>query len=366
MDPLTALLAAAAAAGPNTLQSQALTALRSAGPQESFFTRMGNPHPLQVQQLAQPTPQQLTPTITQPTMAPMAPTAFTQPLSAPTMPMASPMADPAPGALHLPTLQAIHRMQQQANPAPALVPTMPQLPAVQPTATMPRDMMEYTRPTFPHSPHGSWPSWHSWRCRTSKRTQCSAAKPADNGRETCAKHGTGQAQPAGTATRLPKPGQDAQLRPSSEPHAAPRRERQMRSLPSQDRSRSHTRPQHRRRRRSRSHHRDRRSGSHTARRGHPHRPRTPRSRSPSRHSRDRAFVLRSRSQLGKMPVPDLRLTEEWMTKWSYRAPPPQPVGIRAEASQSSRPPMEMEIFIPLDDSSILTWIFRVGGKPLED
>ena len=25
-----------------------------------------------------------------------------------------------------------------------------------------------------------------------------------------------------------------------------------------------------------------------------------------------------------------------------------------------------EIFIPLDDSSILTWIFRVGGKPLED
>ena len=41
MDPLTALLAAAAATGPNTLQSQALTALRSAGPQESFFTRMG-------------------------------------------------------------------------------------------------------------------------------------------------------------------------------------------------------------------------------------------------------------------------------------------------------------------------------------
>ena len=43
MDPLTTLLAAAAATG-NTLQSQALTALRSAGPQESFFTRVGNPH----------------------------------------------------------------------------------------------------------------------------------------------------------------------------------------------------------------------------------------------------------------------------------------------------------------------------------
>ena len=25
-----------------------------------------------------------------------------------------------------------------------------------------------------------------------------------------------------------------------------------------------------------------------------------------------------------------------------------------------------EIFIPLDDSSILTWILRVGGRPLED
>ena len=109
----------------------------------------------------------------------------------------------------------------------------------------------------------------------------------------------------------------------------------------QDRSRSHTRPQHRRRRRSRSHRRDRRSRSHGARRAHRHRPRTPRSRSPSRHSRDRAFVLRSRSQLGKLPVPDLRLTEEWMTKWSYTAPPPQPTGVREGASQSSRPPMEM-------------------------
>ena len=56
MDTLTTLLAAAAATGPNTLQSQALTALRSAGPQESFFTRMGNPHPLQRTQRNKPRP----------------------------------------------------------------------------------------------------------------------------------------------------------------------------------------------------------------------------------------------------------------------------------------------------------------------
>ena len=186
MDPLTALLAAAAAAtGPNTLQSQALAALRSAGPQESFFTRMGNPHPLQVQQLAQPAPPQLTPTITQPTMAPMAPTAFTQPLSVPTMPMASPMADPTTGALHLPTLQAIHRMQQ----APVLVPTMP--PS---GCTASRDGAKRPDRVYPD------------------QLSCT--------------HPTGQAQPASTTTRLSEAGQDTQLRPSSEPHAAPRRERQ--------------------------------------------------------------------------------------------------------------------------------------------
>ena len=153
MDPLTALLAAAAATGPNTLQSQALTALRSAGPQESFFTRMGNPHPLQVQQLTQPTPPQLTPIINQPTMAP---TAFAQPLSMPTMPMASPLADPTPGALHLPTLQAIHRMQQQTSPAPALVPTISQQRRCQETR------WSIPKPIFLHSLQGSWPSWHSW------------------------------------------------------------------------------------------------------------------------------------------------------------------------------------------------------------
>ena len=245
MDPLTALLAAAAATGPNTLQSQALTALRSAGPQESFFTRMGNPHPLQVQQLAQPTPPQLTPTITQPTMAPMAPTAFTQPLSMPTMPMASPLADPTTGALHLPTLQAIHNIQQQTSPAPVLVPTMPQLPAVQPTATMPRDPMEYTQTNFPAlTPRqlavlAQLETQDQQALRSSAHNvlqpslQTMAGRPAHN-------TGSGQTQPASTTTRLLEAGQDTQLRPSSEPHAAPRRERQTRRLPSQDRSRSHT------------------------------------------------------------------------------------------------------------------------------
>ncbi|CAE7569870.1 unnamed protein product, partial [Symbiodinium pilosum] len=114
MDPLTTLLAAAAATGPNTLQSQALTALRSAGPQESFFTRMGNPHPLHVQQLAQPTTPQFNSIIAQ--QAP-APTAVQQHFPMPIMPLASPLADPAPTALHIPTLQPIHTMQQQTSPA---------------------------------------------------------------------------------------------------------------------------------------------------------------------------------------------------------------------------------------------------------
>ena len=114
--------------------------------------------------------------------------------------------------------------------------------------------------------------------------------------------------------------------------------RDRRAVCVQDRSRSRTRPQHRRR--SRSHRRDRRSRSHGARKAHRHRPRTPRPRSPSRPSRDQAFILRSRSQLGKMPVPHLHLTEEWMMKWSYRAPPPQHTGPRAGFSQSSQPPME--------------------------
>ena len=315
MDPSTTVLAAAAATGPNTLQSQALTALRSA----------------------------LAPIIAQPTMAP---TAFAQPLSMPTMPMASPLADPTPGALHLPTLQAIHRMQQQASPALALVPTIPQLPTTQPTATMPRDAMEYTQTNFPALTPRQLAVLAQLEMQDQQALRSSAHNVLQPSLQTMAGRptqslGPGHTQLASTTTRLLEAGQDTQLRPSSEPQAAPRRERQTRRLPSQDRSRSHTRPQRRRHRRSRSHRRDRRSRSHGARRAHRHRPRTPKSRSPNRRSRDRAFVLRSRSQLGKLPVPDLRLTEEWMIKWSYRAPPPQPTGVREGASQSSRPPMEM-------------------------
>ena len=146
MDPLTTLLAAAAATGPNTFQSQALTALRSAGPQESYFTRMGNPHPLQMQQLGQPTAPQLNPIITHPVSAP---TALTQQIPMPILPLAHPMAEPATTGLHIPTLQAIHRMQQQAGPAPTMMPTMPQTPTVQPLAALPRDPTEYTQANFP-------------------------------------------------------------------------------------------------------------------------------------------------------------------------------------------------------------------------
>ena len=272
MDPLTTLLAAAAATGPNTLQSQALTALRSAGPQESFFTRMGNPHPLQLQQLAQPTTPQLTPIIAQPTMAP---TALTQPLSMPTMPMESPLADPTPSALHLPTLQAIHRMQQQASPAPALVPTMPQLPTTQPTATMPRDPMECTQANFPALTPRQLAVLAQLEMQDQQALRRSAHNVLQPSLQTMAGRpaqsmGSGHTQPASTTTRLLGAGQDTQLRPSSEPHAAPRRERQTRRLPSQDRSRSHTRPQHRRHCRSRSHRRDRRSRSHGARKAHRH------------------------------------------------------------------------------------------------
>ena len=146
MDPLTTLLAAAAATGPNTFQSQALTALRSAGPQESYFTRMGNPHPLQMQQLGQPTAPQLNPIITHPVSAP---TALAQQIPMPILPLAHPMAESATTGLHIPTLQATRRMQQQAGPAPTMLPTMPQTPTVQPPAALPRDPTEYTQANFP-------------------------------------------------------------------------------------------------------------------------------------------------------------------------------------------------------------------------
>ena len=171
MDPLTALLAAAAATGPNTLQSQALTALRSAGPQESFFTRMGNPHPLQVQQLAQPAPPQLTPTSQQwhqwhqrpshsrfqyqrcqwhPPWLIRQPGHFTYPRCRPSIGCSS--------------RPAQHQFWCQQCPSFRLY--------SQPLRCQ-ETRWSILRPTFLHSPHGSWPSWHSWRCRTSKH--CAAA-----------------------------------------------------------------------------------------------------------------------------------------------------------------------------------------------
>ena len=190
MDPLTTL--AAAATGPNTLQSQALTALRSAGPQESFSTRVGNPHPLQVQQLAQPTTPQLNPIMAQQASAP---TATQQHFPMPIMPLTSPMADPAPTALHIPTLQAIHRMQQQNSPAPAVMPMLPQTPVTQPQATLPR----------PNAVHpGQLPVTHleaAGRFGTAgdagpasaaqQRAQYPAARPSDSGKWVSSEHGIG-------------------------------------------------------------------------------------------------------------------------------------------------------------------------------
>ena len=312
MDPLTTLLAAAAATGPNTFQSQALTALRSAGPQESFFTRMGNPHPLQMQQLGQPTALQLNPIITQPVSAP---TALAQQIPMPILPLAHPMAEPATNGLHIPTLQAIHRMQQEASPAPTMMPTMPQTSTAQPPATLPRDSAEYTQANFPTlTPRqlAVLAQLEMQDLQPDHQTGVGGPAPSTGG---------GHTQPTSTTPRPLGTGQEAQLRLPSEPHAAPRRERQTRRLPSKDRSRSRSRPQHRRRRRSRTHRQDRRPRSHRARRTHRRRPRTPQSRSPSR--RDQAFILRSRSQLGKLPAPDLQLDEEWKVELQATAHRPQ-------------------------------------------
>ena len=71
-------------------------------------------------------------------------------------------------------------------------------------------------------------------------TQYSTTRRADNGRETAQSMGSGHAQPASATSRPLEAGQGTQLRPSSEPYAARRRERQTRRLPSQDRSTSHS------------------------------------------------------------------------------------------------------------------------------
>ena len=108
--------------------------------------------------------------------------------------MASPLADPAPNALHLPTLQAIHRMQQQASPAPALVPTMCQLPTTQPTATTRSDGVypnQFSR-THPKAAGRFGTAGDAGPASAAQQgTQCSTTQLADNGRETCTKPGIG-------------------------------------------------------------------------------------------------------------------------------------------------------------------------------
>ena len=250
-------------------------------------------------------------------------------------------ADPKPATtgLHIPTLQAIHRMQQQASPTPTMMPTMPQTPTAQPPAALPRDPAEYTQANFPTLTPRQLAVLAQLEMQDQQALRSSAhniLQPGHQDRGTCTKYRHATHSPPAPHHVFLGTGREAQLRLRSEPHTAPRRERQTRCVPSKDR----TRPQHQRHRRSRSHRQDRRSCSHRARRTHRHRARTPRSRSPSRPSRDQAFILRSRSQLGKLPVPDLQLDEEWMTKWSYRAPPPQHTGPREGFSQSSQPQME--------------------------
>ena len=311
MDPLTTLLAAAAATGPNTLQSQALTALRSAGPQESFFTRTGNPHPLQLQQLAQPTTPQLSPIITQPTMAP---TALTQPLSMPMMPMASPLADPTPSALHIPTLQTIRRIGQSSTSYGANNAATSNYTATSDDANRPGGVhpgqFSHTHPKAAGrlgTAGDAGPASAAQQC-----AQYSTTRRADNGQGDLRRawdrpHAARQhyLPPFGGRTRRTTPTFVGATRST-------KKERQTRRLPSQDRSRSHTRPQHQRHRRSRSHRRDRRSRSHGARRAIGPDPQQ----------------IPTWQDASTAPTPDRRMD------------PPQHTGPRAGASQSSQPPME--------------------------
>ena len=280
MDPLTSLLAAAAATGPNTFQSQAPTALRSAGPQESFFTRVGNPHPLQVQQLAQPTP-------------PPHSQQWHQRLSHSSFPCQR-----CQWHLHWPiqhparfTYPAQHQLWCQQCPSFRL---HSQQRRCQETR------WSIPKPIFPHSPQGSWPSWHSWRCRTSKR--CAAVhtifySPACRQWQGLRKawdraiHSPPAPQPA--FWRQDKTHNSVHHRSHTQHHEGRDRRAVCHPRIAAGATRGHSIDAIADPEASRSHRRDRRSRSHGARRAHRHRPRTPRSRSPSHHSRDRAFDLAS-------------------------------------------------------------------------
>ena len=201
---------------------------------------------------------------------------------------------------------------------------MPQLLAVQPTATVPRDPIEYTQTNFPALTPRQLAVLAQLETQDQQALRSSAHNVLQPSLQTMAGRpvqntAPGQAQPASTTARLLEAGQDTQLRPSSEPHAAQRRDRRAVCHP---RTAAAATPGH-----SIDAAADPEATVVTASHAamvHAE----PIDTDPGPLGPDRAFVLRSRS-------------EEWMTKWSYRAPPPQPTGIREGASQSSRPPMEM-------------------------
>ena len=165
MDPLTTLLAAAAATEPNTLQGQALTALRSAGPQESFFTRMGilrsscsnwrsqqprsSPRSSHSQQWHQRLSHSRFPCqrcqwhLHWPIQHPAR---FTYPRCRPSIGCSSRPAQRQLWCQQCPSFR-LHSQQRRCQETRWSIP----------------------KPIFPHSPQGSWLSWQSWRCRTSKR-----------------------------------------------------------------------------------------------------------------------------------------------------------------------------------------------------
>ena len=408
MDPLTSLLAAAAANGPNAAQTQALAALRSAalrsaGPQESFYTRMGNPHPLQTSPAmqsptTQPTakqptamqptamqpptmqpamlqpptmqpptmqPSMMQPTMMQPSMTHMGPTMpqFQQTLPIhfhptptsiqpqfhnTTLPFPTAPIDPVPTNLHIPTLQTIQRMQQQTNPATRTVRAAGSTGTSSNSAYTPTQGSSaiYTGqlPLFDSATIGSVgavggtrPTGAAWQCAQGLAVTASSAINGDTRPRRSHqpgpknRHCTPRNCGATNTDQIPRRRSDAQSGPSNAQSKPPRRRRHQSSS--------------RRRHHSPSRDVERRSRSRRGRRAHGHHTRTNKSASPLRRSRGGAFILRSLSQLGKLPIPDLHLNQEWTNKWSYRAPLPSPAGNFAanqpgEPSAPSRPTTE--------------------------
>ena len=142
-------------------------------------------------------------------------------------------------------------------------------------------------------------------------------------------------------TRLRSPDQGRTRSPTMEMRSRSHHRQQRRRRHQSPNRRRHHSPSHRRHH-SPSREVTRRSRSRHGRRTHG---RTAYSPSPLRRHRGGAFVLRSRSQLGKLPIPDLHLNQEWSNKWSYRAPPPSPAANLAadrpsEPSAPSRPTVD--------------------------